>query len=186
MADLAERRRSALADLSLPAATPAAAVSDVGPAVRLVYRGSATALGAAFGPPLPLKPCRVEAQNNRAALWLGPDEWLLIANGNDAAAHVASLKSAVAGKPASLVDVSHRNTGLVVAGTKAGDVLSAGCPLDLHLDAFPVGMCTRTLFGKAEVVLWRTEIDTFRLEVGRSFAPYVVALLATAIADLGP
>lgn len=186
MADLAARRRSALADLSLPAALPAIAVSDAGPAMRLLYRGPAAALGAAFGPPLPLKPCRVEAQNNRAALWLGPDEWLLIVSGNDAASVVASLKSAVVGKPASLVDAGHRNTGLAVAGTKAADVLSAGCPLDLDLDAFPVGMCTRTLFGKAEVVLWRTEIHTFRLEVGRSFAPYVVALLATAIADLGP
>ena len=186
MAELATRPRSALADLSLPAAMQAVAVSDAGPAVRLVYRGSAAALGAAFGPPLPLKPCRAETQNDRAALWLGPDEWLLIAGGNGAASLAASLKSAVAGKPASLVDVSHRQAGLVVAGARAGDVLSAGCPLDLELDAFPLGMCTRTLFGKAEVVLWRTAADTFRLEVWRSFAPYVVALLTTAIADLAP
>jgi sarcosine oxidase, subunit gamma len=186
MADIAATRRSALADLSLPAATPAVAVSDAGAALRLVYRGSAAVLGAAFGPPLPLKPCRAETQDDRAALWLGPDEWLLIVSGNDAAALVASLESAVAGKAASLVDVSHRHAGLVVAGTQAADVLNAGCPLDLDPDAFPVGMCTRTLFGKAEVMLWRTATDTFRLEVWRSFAPYVVGLLAAAIADLAP
>jgi len=41
-------------------------------------------------------------------------------------------------------------------------------------------MCTRTLFGKAEIVLWRTTPDTFRIEVWRSFAPYVLGSLAEA------
>jgi sarcosine oxidase subunit gamma len=39
-------------------------------------------------------------------------------------------------------------------------------------------MCTRTLFEKSEIVLWRTAPDTFHIEVWRSFAPYVTALLA--------
>ena len=41
-------------------------------------------------------------------------------------------------------------------------------------------MCTRTVFGKAEVMLWRTAADTFRIEVARSFAPYVWARLDDA------
>ena len=65
----------------------------------------------------------------------------------------------------------------------AADVLSAGCPLDLDLDEFQVGMCTRTLFGKAEVVIWRTATSSFRLEVWRSFAAYVIGLLDAAIGD---
>jgi hypothetical protein len=54
---------------------------------------------------------------------------------------------------------------------------AALCPLPLDLTAFPVGMCTRTVFAKAEVVLWRTAPETFRLEVARSFARYVAAML---------
>ena len=46
--------------------------------------------------------------------------------------------------------------------------------------AFPVGMCTRTLFGKAEIVLWRTAPRPFRIEVWRSFAPYVLGCLDEA------
>ena len=38
-------------------------------------------------------------------------------------------------------------------------------------------MCTRTVFAKAEIVLWRTAADTFRVEVWRSFADYVVGML---------
>jgi sarcosine oxidase subunit gamma len=43
----------------------------------------------------------------------------------------------------------------------------------LGLIAFPIGMCTRTLFGKAEIVLWRTGEAQFHIEVWRSFAGYV-------------
>jgi sarcosine oxidase subunit gamma len=71
-----------------------------------------------------------------------------------------------------------------VSGPQAAALLSAGCPLDLELSAFPVGMCTRTMLSKAEVVLWRTAADQFRLEVWRSFAAYVTEYLATAARDI--
>jgi heterotetrameric sarcosine oxidase gamma subunit len=41
-------------------------------------------------------------------------------------------------------------------------------------------MCTRTVFGKAEIVLWRTGAEEFRVEVARSLAPYVWACLEEA------
>jgi sarcosine oxidase, subunit gamma len=59
-------------------------------------------------------------------------------------------------------------------------LLAAGCPLDLDERAFPVGMCTRTVLAKAEVVLWRTGVESFRLEVARSFVAYVSEFLAEA------
>ena len=80
----------------------------------------------------------------------------------------------------SLVDVSHRQIGLVASGPAAARVLNAGCPLDLGLNAFPVGFATRTLFDKAEIVLWRRAETTFHIEVWRSFAPYLAASLAEA------
>ena len=80
----------------------------------------------------------------------------------------------------SVVDVSHRNTALGVIGPRAAWAINAFCALDLHPSAFPAGMCTRTVFGKAEIVLWRTEADAFRIDVARSFAPYVWACLEEA------
>jgi sarcosine oxidase, subunit gamma len=76
--------------------------------------------------------------------------------------------------------VSHRNAGFLVSGPHAAGVLNAGCALPLDLAAFPVGKCTRTLFGKAEIVLWRREETAFRIEVWRSFAAYVADLVAEA------
>ena len=45
-------------------------------------------------------------------------------------------------------------------------------------------MCTRTVFAKAEIVLWRTDPDTFRVEVARSYCRYVVDLLGEVAREL--
>lgn len=179
MADVAVRPNSAMAGLTLPSNTTAFGCSDAGPAARFVFRGSSSVLGDAFGVALPQTACAA-AQANRIALWLGPDEWLLIAPATEVAPLYARLSAALAARPSSLVDVSHRNVGLIMEGTLVANVLNAGCPLDLNPLAFPVGMCTRTVFGKAEVVLWRTAPFMFHLEVWRSFAPYVIGLLGEA------
>ena len=69
---------------------------------------------------------------------------------------------------------------LEVTGPDAALLLAAGCALDLGPGAFPVGMCTRTMLAKAEIVLWRTGPEAFRIEVWRSFAPYLCAFLSEA------
>ena len=57
-------------------------------------------------------------------------------------------------------------------------------PLDLDITAFPVDMSARTLLRKAEIVLCRTAPSPFRLDVWRSFMPYVASLLLEAARDL--
>ena len=169
-----------------PVLVAAALVHVLPPARRFVLRGDDAARAAAeraLGIPVPALACRAGDNGMRAALWLGPDEWLLIAAADDTAAERA-LSPALESLAHSLVDVSHRQIGLAVSGPQAATLLSAGCPLDLELNAFPVGMCTRTMLSKAEVVLWRTAAEQFRLEVWRSFAAYVTEYLATAARDI--
>jgi len=115
-----------------------------------------------------------------SALWLGPDEWLLLSSALPTERWAQDLSTGLEDVLCSLVDVSHRQVALSVHGPRAEDILASGCALDLSVAAFPVGMCTRTMFAKAEVVLWRTGIAGFRLEVWRSFARYVDALLREA------
>lgn len=172
-------RLSAFAGLALPSVRNRLAATVAPDAIRYALRGSpaaAGAIGAVFGPRPPLDACRASVAGERAALWLGPDEWYLIAPDGDAAALAASLSAATA-EPHALVDISHRNVGLILKGPRAVDVLNGACPLDLSETAFPVGMVTRTLYAKAEIILWRTGLDTFRLEFWRSFAGYITGLL---------
>jgi sarcosine oxidase subunit gamma len=128
---------------------------------------------------LPAAACRAELSGERAALWLGPDEWLLVAPLAQSALALR-IERALAGLPHSLVDVSHRQVALLLEGPHAATLLASGCALDLDVAAFPVGMCARTMLAKAEVLLWRTGALSFRLEVWRSFAPYVTQFLGEA------
>ena len=153
------------------------------PVARFILQGGPAArraAGEAFGVVLPEEACRTNALGNRAALWLGPDEQLLLAPAGDAHGIAKQLASALAGIPHSLVDVSARQVALQVSGPDASDLLNNGCPLDLDPAAFPPGMCTRTIIGKAEAVLWRKSAAEYHLEVWRSFAGYVVDWLQEA------
>ncbi len=155
-------------------------VRPLPPATRHILRGGPqvmTAAGSALGLIISDAVCRAAVNGDQAAaLWLGPDEQLLLSP--ESADLAATLAPALCGLPHSLVDVSHRQIALEVAGPHAAAVLNTGCPLDLDLGAFPVGMCTRTVFAKAEIVLWRTGADVFHVEVWRSFASYLTEFLA--------
>jgi len=162
-----------------PQITASALVRALPPASRYILRGGPqvmTAAGTALGLTISEVACRAATNGQQAALWLGPDEQLLIAP--ESADLAATLQPALRDLPHSLVEVSHRQIALEVSGPHATNVLNAGCPLDLDLSAFPVGMCTRTVLTKAEIVLWRTDETVFHVEVWRSFASYVTELLA--------
>lgn len=152
------------------------------PAHRLALRapaGSLAALSKALGVALPAKPKSSASKGSRTALWLGPDEWLVIDDGAkdplDDCAGVKALHSAVG--------VSHRNVAISVTGPGAAATVNAGCPQDLSLEAFPVGACSRTILGKIEIVLYRSAEDTFRVECWRSFSDYAFAFLTEAAKD---
>jgi len=165
-------------------ADPALHLTDQPPCTRLILRGRTPAIEAATAPlgfALPLLPCRAVTVGKRSALWLGPDEWLILAASSDPVA--AALMHALQGHAHALVDVGHRQCAIELSGGAAIDVLNAGCPLDLDAAAFPIGMCTRTVLAKSEIVLWRIGADTFHLEVARSFVPYVRGFLLEAARD---
>ena len=148
-------------------------LNPAGPMERVTLRADESAIASiekALGLVLPKSPKVSVSKNGKTALWIGPDEWLLISDeGSLMMPAFAKLKSTLI----SAVDVSHRNTAIQISGMRAIDVLNSGCPQNLSLDVFPVGACSRTVFGKAEVVLWRTGASEVHLECWRSFSDYV-------------
>ena len=164
-------------------AHPTARLRVLPPAAQFIFRGppdAATLAGTACGVALRLAACRAAEGGGRAALWLGPDEFLVLAPAEEENAIEAAIAGSLGAIPHSLVSVSHRNTALEVSGTHAACLLNAGCPLDLDDAACPIGMCTRTVLAKAPIVLWRTAADVFYVSSWRSFAPYVWEFLVEA------
>lgn len=152
------------------------------PAHRISLRApaaSVAALSKALGLTLPEKPKTSASKGSRTALWLGPDEWLVIDDGaNDPLQDCAGVEALH-----SAVGISHRNMAISVTGQGAESTVSAGCPQDLSLAAFPVGACSRTILGKSEIVLLRTGEEAFRVECWRSFSDYVFTFLTEAARD---
>lgn len=114
---------------------------------------------------------------------LGPDEWLLISPIEMREERRKGFQEAAKTIPFSFVDISHRNVGVSIAGALAARVLNTGCPLDLSLERFPVGKATRTVFERAQIVLFREAEQTFYVELWRSFAPYFLGLIEKAAAE---
>jgi sarcosine oxidase subunit gamma len=184
MAEAAQRRP--------PQLSAAEWLKTLPPAARWVLHGDARARALAtpvWGVGFSETACRALRAGERATLWLGPDEYLLLdlaAQAESALATAASIEAALRDTPHALVDVSHRQFALEVSGPHAEVILRGACPLDLDISQFPVGMCTRTVLAKADITLWRTREDVFHLEVWRSFAGYVGGLITEIAKEFYP
>lgn len=168
-------RKASAGRVTLTAAAPASRIALRAPDLSL------EPLSHVLGVALPTSPKSSAAADGlrRRALWLGPDEWLVIdEDGEDLASLFAGATTLH-----SAVDVSHRNLAILVEGPGATACVNAGCPQDLSLDAFPVGACSRTVLGKIEVVVLRTAETAFRVEVWRSFSDYAWDFLEEAARD---
>ena len=175
----AARRVAVLADAASPSAIrPLPGASRF--ALRLREADAATLSEAAgFALDQPLN--SFTARGPRLSVRLGPNEWLLIGPEADADAIATEIAASLGERFHALVDIGHRNVGIEVKDARAADILNAGCPLDLSDAAFPAGMATRTLLGKAEIVLIRLDDpSTYRVECWRSFSAYVHDFLVEA------
>lgn len=123
---------------------------------------------------------------DRITARLGPDEWLLLAKYGTGAELTRTMQDVLADRVHSLVDISHAYTAFLVSGRHAPEVINGGCPLDLSNAAFPPGKATRTVLGKAEIILLRSGAQPcYRVECARSFGPYVETLLREVAREFG-
>jgi sarcosine oxidase subunit gamma len=178
---LAQPKRS----LAGPAPVTLAALPFMG---RLILRGGEDVrakAAEALGFPLP-EPLAATAGDGARALWLGPDEWLLLTPPEAAEATAAGLREALAGLHHAVVVVSDRFVGIAVDGARSREVLNAGCPLDLHPRVLKAGTVVRSVLAKAGIVLHRPQNDDrFELHLNASFAPYAWQFLENAAREHG-
>ena len=135
----------------------------------------------ALGFDLPLDPNTTADADDLAALWLGPDEWLILTPDDRAEAVAGRLRAEFRAEFAAITDVSAASAVIRLTGPRVRDVLAAGCPLDLHPRAFHVGRCAQTILAKATATIVQVDdAPTFDLFVRRSFADYVARWLEDA------
>ena len=114
------------------------------------------------------------AADATAVLWLGPDEFLLVAQEEAVAGTLAAELAAALGDGAGqVVDLSSNRTTFELAGSAARAVLEKSCAADLHPRSFRAGTAIATVIGNVPVVLWKTGNETFRVFPRAAFADYL-------------
>jgi sarcosine oxidase subunit gamma len=149
------------------------ALAPAVPASRVSLRtdpANAQALSKALGLDLPLAP-KTSSSNarGRMALWLGPDEWLIIDEAGDPASDLAKAKVLH-----SATDISHRNTAILVTRQgRAGDASQGGCPQNLGDTVVSGWGCNAHGPGQDRGGdPFAAERPTIRVECWRSFSDY--------------
>ena len=131
----------------------------------------------------PLAANAVVSLGARDILWLGPDEWLVVAAAGEESEIVPRLRSALAGIHSAVVDLSASRTVLELSGRDAAQILAQAATLDFHLRAFAVGACAQTNIARTQGIIQRTGEQAFRVFVRASFARYLGEWLRDAMAS---
>ncbi len=153
--------------------------------LRVDAAASGAKVACVLGCDLPVAANTWNAGGESSVLWLGPDEWLIVAPDGRNEALGADLRMALAGVHHSVTDLSANRTIIEISGTDARVVLAKGCPLDLHGSAFNPPQCAQTLLAKSQMFLQCVDArPEFRVFVRISFAPYLAEWLLDAADEL--
>jgi sarcosine oxidase, subunit gamma len=148
---------------------------------------AASRASALLGLDLPTTPSTYVGDDTMAAIWMGPDEWLVTSGTHSAPTLEARLRAAVADDGGAAIDVSAQRTTIRLSGPDARDVLAKGCSLDLHPTVFRKGTAAQTMLGQAGVVLIALDDagTDYRILVRSSFARYLADWLIDAAEEFG-
>lgn len=138
-----------------------------------------------LGQALPVEPNTMSSGRHQV-LWLGPDEWLIVAPIDTVTSTVDELGDALAKCHAAVNNVSGGNVAYRLSGGDTRKLFAKGCTLDFHPDVFAVGHCAQSGLGKAAVLFaLLDDAPTYEVIVRRSFAEYLQKWLRHAGHEYG-
>lgn len=139
------------------------------------------AVKGAAGVDIPAEANRFTQAGDRACLWLGPNEWLIVGPGGPERELTAGLRTVFVGLHAAVIDVSESRATIILRGPRARDLLQKGMPIDLHPREFQPGHCAQTHIAGANVIVRQTdEQPTYEVIVLNSFAEHLWLWLESA------
>jgi sarcosine oxidase, subunit gamma len=176
---------SALANHDEPTTT-SITMREISSRGMIDLRGSSTdkkfmlAAKAALGVDLPKVPRTSSSWGDIKALWLSPDQWLILCARDNAPALLEKLNAEL-GKIHSLaVDVSDMRTIIRLEGEGVRETMMKGCSLDLLSEDYTPGTVRRVRFAEIAALFHVVEDNMIDLYVFRSYAEYTWAFLLKA------
>lgn len=117
-----------------------------------------------------------------ALVWMGPDQWLALAD--DRSLPIRLVEAL--GDNAAVSEQSDARAILHLRGTRLRDALAKGCPIDLHPQAFAPGDAAVTAIAHMGVHMWwLPDDDGLHVAVFRSMAGSFWSWLFASSAEFG-
>lgn len=132
-------------------------------------------------PPFPDAPNTLTRFDGTELCHIGPDHWLLRAALAAEPGWEEALRPGEAPPEISIVRISDTLTVFRITGPDAGEVMSIGCPLDLHPDVFGEAAVSYTEFFGLKALVLRCE-GGFDCAVEQSFGDMIADDLRRAMA----
>ena len=160
-------------------------VKEISPIMKLNLRGKSrdflTKIGKNINMILPIEANTSSSSNNYTAIWLSPDEWMIVSNNtinkenNDYEIEKLLFNKISKTNLGSVVDVTDQLVTINLSGEKIFDLLSTGCPFDFNDFKSKKGASAQTLLTQIDVIIHHNEINSVNLFVRRSFSEHLMS-----------
>ena len=162
-------------------------MKEIKPIMKLIIRGKTkdfiTAIGKNLNMILPTEANTSTTGQTLTALWLSPDEWMLISNeeisedSNTYEVEDDLINNISKTNLGAITDVSDQFVMINIKGSKVFDLLSAGSPFNFNEFRGKKGSVTQTILSHIDVIIHLTEINDVNLLVRRSFSEHLYSWL---------
>ncbi len=119
----------------------------------------------------------------QGALWMSPDEALLLCPYEEALQRADELSAKLHGSHALVVNVSDARAVFRLKGVMLREVIAKLAPVDMSPDAFTPGMVRRTRMAQVAAAFWMDDANTARIVCFRSVAAYMFGILSVSADD---
>jgi sarcosine oxidase, subunit gamma len=130
------------------------------------------AVKATLGFDLPKQPRTSTTWGDMKCLWLSPDQWLILCNGEKAQALTDQLNKTLDGVYSLVVNVSDMRAIIRIEGEYARTTLMKGTSIDLTHGDYAPGTVRRMRFAEIAALLHIVEDNIIDIYVFRSYADY--------------
>lgn len=125
------------------------------------------------------------ATSSRYAIWLSPDEILLLTEAGAETSLAKQITDDAGRAHIAVNDITDALTSLHLTGPAVRDVLAKGCAIDLHKDHFIKADCAQTNLSHAGVTILALGDEEMILLCRTSFTDYTIAYLCDAALEFG-
>ena len=158
-------------------------IKEIKPVMKLIIRGKTknfiTAIGKSLNMILPTEANTSTSGETLTALWLSPDEWILLSNkplNDDTNTYEAEdnlINNISKANLGAVTDVSDQFVMINLKGNKIFDLFSTGSPFNFNEFKVKKGSVVQTILSHIDVIIHLTEINEVNLLVRRSFSEHL-------------